>query len=295
MTDPSAPRPGPDALPFASPCPLVGMVHLLPLPGAPGYGGSMATVVRRATEEARILAGEGMDGILIENYGDTPFHPGPNPPETIAAMAVVVSGLRALLEEEGHTLPVGVNVLRNDARGALGLCAATGASFLRVNVHTGVMTTDQGILEGRAHETLRVRQSLWPGQPVGGGDAPGTARARSPAILADVFVKHAVPPTRLSLEGAARDAWERGGCDALILTGNGTGRPVDPERIGRVRRVLPAARIWVGSGVDAGSAPTLLPEVDGAIVGSTLHREGIAGRGIDPGRVRTFLQAARGR
>jgi len=74
-------------------------------------------------------------------------------------------------------LPIGFNVLRNDAQAALAICAACGGSFIRVNIHTGAMLTDQGLIEGAAFHTLRFRRAICP----------------SAQIFADVHVKHAVP------------------------------------------------------------------------------------------------------
>jgi hypothetical protein len=251
--------------------PVVGMVHLLPLPGAPGWGGSMDAVLDRALEEARILEEEGLDGLLVENFGDAPFFPGPVSPETLAAMAVITGRV-----VRAASVPVGINVLRNDAAGALGVAVATGARFLRVNVHTGVMMTDQGLVEGRAHQTLRRRREL---------DAPV-------ALLADVLVKHAVAPAGLALEEAARDLWHRGLADGIVVSGDATGRATSTEDLRRVLGALPpGARVWVGSGVTAETARTLLGEAHGLIVGSALQREGRAGGGVERDRVRRLMDA----
>jgi uncharacterized protein len=170
---------------FGTTRPLVGMVHLLPLPGSPGWGGNMEEVVSRARTEAQILLEAGFHGLLVENYGDVPFHPGPVPPETVAALTLAFSQIRAIAGDR----PVGVNVLRNDARSGVGISAVAGATFLRVNVHTGTMFTDQGVLEGRAWETIRSREVLAPRL----------------LILADVLVKHAVPSPGTDPGQAARD------------------------------------------------------------------------------------------
>jgi len=252
--------------------PLVGMVHLLPLPGAPMWGGSLAEVLDRATEEALLLEEGGLDGILVENYGDVPFHPGEVPPATVAAMAVVVRTVVQAVK-----LPVGVNVLRNDAGAALAVAGASGGGFIRVNVHTGAMWTDQGLLQGRAHETLRLRSAL----------APGVR------ILADVLVKHAVPPHGVEAGEAARDQWYRGLADGLIVTGTSTGAPVDEERLRVVREAVPEAPLWAGSGVTPHTLAGILRWADGAIVGSALHRDGVAGRGIDPERVARMVEGVR--
>src|SRR5687767_9268450 len=157
------------SLTFGHAKPLIGMVHLQPLPGSPGWRGSFSAVLERAIRDADILAEAGFDGIMVENFGDAPFLPGRVAPETIAAVAVVAASLRSQFE-----LPLGVNVLRNDGAAALAIAAVVGARFIRVNVHTGAMLTDQGWIEGRAHETLRLRASL-------------NAQI---AICADVMVKH---------------------------------------------------------------------------------------------------------
>jgi len=231
----------------------------------------MDEVLARASDQARLLAEGGLDGILVENYGDAPFFPGRTPPETVASLAIVVREV-----VRSTHLPVGVNLLRNDAEGALAVAVGAGARFIRVNVHVGAMFTDQGLLQGHAHQTLRKRESLGSALP----------------ILADVMVKHATPPPGLTLEGAARDTWFRGMADGLILTGKETGSPVDLETIRRVREALPEeSRIWAGSGADPGNAADLIRAFDGIIVGSALQKGGKAGAGIDPIRVQAFLKA----
>ncbi len=251
--------------------PVVGVLHLLPLPGSPRWRGSMAEVRDRALREAEILEGAGISGLVVENFQDAPFYPKSVPPETVAALAVLTEAVVSASD-----LPVGVNVLRNDAVSALGVAAATGARFVRVNIHTGSMFTDQGLLHGRAHETLRLRASL--GIRV--------------AIFADVLVKHATPPQGTTLEAAGRDSWHRGLADGLILTGSETGAPTSVEAIKRLRGALPAeAPIWVGSGVTPETAKLLLASSDGLIVGSAFQKGGRAGAGVDRARVSAFLNA----
>jgi uncharacterized protein len=257
----------------ASPRGIIGMIHLLPLPGAPRWGGSMDAVVRRALADADALSRGPVDAILVENFGDSPFHPGPVPPETVAALSAAVAAVRG-----ATSLPVGVNVLRNDAAAALAIAAATGASFIRVNVHTGGMYTDQGWIQGDAAATLRSRQRL----------APGVA------ILADVLVKHAAPPPGLDLARAARDAWERGHADALVVSGAGTAEPTDLEDVRTVRTLLPGAPTLVGSGVTEATLAAALATADGVIIGAALQAEGRPGNAVDGERVRRMVAAGRG-
>lgn len=253
--------------------PLIGMVHLLPLPGAPRWAHSMDAIEDRALTDALALDEGGMDGILVENFMDIPFFRASVPPETVAAMARVVTTLRKAV-----SVPLGVNVLRNDAHAALAIAVACGAAFIRVNVHTGTMWTDQGTVEGRAADTLRIRAAL--GVQV--------------AILADVLVKHATPPPGLSPEAAAADTWSRGLVDALVASGGGTGEPTDPGRVRAIARGAPDAPVLVGSGVTPDTVAGLLAVAHGAIVGTALTREGRAGSGVDVDRVRALVEAARG-
>ena len=266
MTPPRVP------LPFPQRPALVGMVHLLPLPGAPGWGGSFEAVLEAVAEDVATLHRAGVDGVLVENFGDVPFVPGPVGPATVAALTRAVALARSLTDR-----PVGVNVLRNDPEAALGIAAATGAAFLRVNVHTGTMHTDQGPLVGRAHTTLRLRASL---------DGPC-------AIWADVHVKHATPVPGESLEAAARDTWERGRADALIVSGSGTGRRTDPNCVERVREAVPDAPVWVGSGVDPENVSGLPRGVAGVIVGSSIQVDGRPGGRVDPTRASRMVEEVR--
>ncbi len=252
--------------------PIIGMVHALPLPGSPGWGGSMDEVLDRAASDARTLSEGGVDGIFVENYGDAPFFPGAVPPETVAALTLVVREVAA-----AAPLPVGVNVLRNDAASALAIASATGARFIRVNVHTGSMMTDQGPIHGVAHETLRKRASL----------------DSTIAICADIMVKHATPPAGLTYEQAAGDTWERGGADALIVSGAATGAPADMSSLRTVRSATPDAVIWIGSGFTGDSAAGLLSIADGAIVGSAFQKDGSAGNVVELHRVRGIMDSVR--
>src|SRR5690606_24509935 len=257
---------------FPGRLPIIGMVHLPPLPGAPRSDGSMTGVLERALEDARALADGGVDGLIIENYLDAPFHPERVPPETIAAMAIVTAEVVRQVP-----VPVGVSVVGNVAAAAVATAAVAGGRFVRVNVHTGAMLTDQGWIEGRAHETLRLRARL--GAPV--------------AIVADVMVKHAVPPAGLDIAQAARDAWHRGLADGLIVSGGETGAATDPARALAVKRAVPEAPVWIGSGLTTENAAELLAHADGAIVGTAFARGGRAGTGIDPDRVRALLEVVR--
>ena len=140
---------------------FIGVIHLPPMPGDPKATRETTfdSVVEHALVDGRALLAGGVDAIVVENFGSAPFAKGDAgsrlPPHQVALMTRVVE---AMVREE--KCPIGVNCLRNDIRSALGIAAATGAQFVRVNVHTGAYVTDQGLIEGEAHQTLRYRREL---------------------------------------------------------------------------------------------------------------------------------------
>jgi uncharacterized protein len=257
---------------FRSEFSLIGMVHLRALPGAPRFEGDFGQVVDQAVADAGLLARSGFHGLMVENFNDVPFYPGRVPPETVAAMAIAA---REVVKAAG--LPVGVNVLRNDAAAALAVAAAAGASFIRVNILTGAMVTDQGLIQGQAHELMRRRRELH----------------SAVAVFADVLVKHAHPLTALSIAQAAEEAVGRGLADALIVSGAGTGKPTDLQDALAVRAATPEAPVLIGSGVTAGTVGGFRSAADGVIVGSDLKRDGRADAPLDTARVAAFLEQAR--
>ena len=251
---------------------LLGVVHLQPLPGSPRWRGGLKAVIKFAVNDARAYERGGAHALFIENFGDIPFTKGSVAPETIGAMAAAGRAVRQAVR-----LPIGFNVLRNDARAALALCAVCGGSFVRINVHTGAMLTDQGLIEGNAYETLRYRQRLCP----------------QVRIFADVHVKHAVPLGNWTIEDAARDTVERGLVDALIVSGAGTGLATDLADVERVRRTAPNTKILLGSGVTLENVREFLPTADGFIVASSLKLDGRLSNPVDPKRVAALALAIR--
>ena len=226
----------------------------------------------RAQRDAEALASGGVSGIIVENFGDAPFHKVRVGAHTVSAMTLAVEAVKKVTD-----LPMGVNVLRNDARAALAIACVTGASFIRVNVHTGAMVTDEGVIVGRADETLRYRRML-------GADVK---------IFADAMVKHAVPIGEQSLWYAAKATRERGLADALIVSGVITGEPTPVQDIETVKEAVTDTPVLVGSGVDDTNVRELLSVADGAIVGTSMKQDGKTASPVDPARVATLVESAR--
>ncbi len=254
---------------------VVGVIHLLPLPGSPGYAGqSMEALTAFALAEAERYRAGGVDGLIVENHGDIPFaKPDRLGPETAACMAVIADAVR-----RAAGLPVGINVLANAAQVALAVAKAAGAAFIRVNQWANAYVANEGIIEGPAAEATRYRAWL---------------HAKDVRVFADVHVKHgahAITADR-PLAELARDV-EFFDADAAIVTGQRTGDAASMEELRAIAAVT-ALPILVGSGVTPENVADILAVADGVIVASALKRDGVWWNAIDPDRMAVFAQAVK--
>lgn len=232
---------------------------------------SATECARSAAQSARALAG--YDAIIVENFGDAPFFADRVPPATVAAMTACALAVR----DAAPSVRLGINVLRNDAEAAMSIAACTDASFVRINVHTGARVTDQGILQGDAARTLRLRKAL--GATVG--------------IWADVDVKHSSPlGAERPLEQEVEDTAKRAFADVVLVTGDGTGKGVDVSKLARVKAAAKQTPVLVASGATLATLEAL-SIADGVVVGSALRPGGVAGGPIDARLAAEFLAAFR--
>ncbi|ASJ17153.1 hypothetical protein A3L04_08760 [Thermococcus chitonophagus] len=244
--------------------PLIGVVHLRPLPGSPRFSGDLEDAIENAVRDARTYEEAGFDAIIVENFGDYPFAKEVGK-ETVAAFTVVAKEVRREV-----SIPVGINVLRNDCIAAYGIAYSVKAEFIRVNVLTGVAFTDQGIIEGCARDLALVKRLL-----------PGVK------VFADVHVKHAVHFSRL--EDAVLDTVERGGADAVIVSGSRTGSEVSLNDLKTVKKVS-RVPVIVGSGVNPQNLPLLAKFADGFIVGTWVKEGGITENPVSIERAKALVR-----
>lgn len=253
---------------------IVGMLHALPLPGAPRFDGNLERVHARVLSDAEALVSGGVHALLLENFGDAPFYPDRAPASTVAHLTALASAVR-----QRFALPLGINVLRNDGCSALAVAQAVGASFIRVNVLCGARVTDQGVISGIAHDLLRERAAL---------------RAEHVRILADVNVKHAVAlGAARPIEDELADTIKRGGADGVVISGAGTGKAANLDDVRRACAAAGETPVFIGSGVTAETAAAIAPLAAGSIVGSALKTDGRASSPVDPFRVRDLMSAVR--
>ena len=257
---------------------LIGVIHLMALPGAPQGSLGLNAVLERAMADADTLVRGGIHHCIVENFWDSPFPADDSLPHVAACMTRVAGKIR---DELGDALQLGINVLRNDSISAMAVAVAAGVEFIRVNVHVGSTWTDQGLIQSRAHKLMQYRRSL-----DAGGLSEGVRRV---SIAADVMVKHGSPAGNASVVDVAKDAVFRGGADSLIVTGTGTGRPADMQQVHELKKSLPQVPIWVGSGVNIENIDGWKSAADAAIVGTYLHRDSDLRAPIDVQRVKALV------
>jgi membrane complex biogenesis BtpA family protein len=251
--------------------PLIGTVHLEPLPGAPQYDGqSMRAIVERAVADARRYVEGGIDGLIVENEGDIPFlKPDLVGPETVAAMSVVTGAV-----VEAVSVPVGVLCLANATLQSLAIAKASGARFVRANQWANAYIANEGFVEGSAATALRFRAHI---------------HARDVVVFADVHVKHGSHSIVADRDIAQQTHdVEAFGADVLIATGRRTGDPTQPSE---VKEIADSASrpVIVGSGLDTDNADALLRIADGAIVGSAMKEGGVWWAPVSVERTRAIV------
>ncbi len=255
---------------FGTVKPVIGMIHLRPLPGSPRWGGEgVEEIIDHALRDLEALVDGGVDGVIIENFHDMPFKARVDDPETIAAFTVVAWEVK-----RRASVPVGLNLLRNSGVESMAIACVIGADFIRVNAYSEPLWSSEGLLEPIARDVQALRKRL-------------NCRA---LVFSDVNSKHSTPI--LDLVEAAKEAWSRGLADALIVSGSRTGEPVDPVDLCIVHRSVPAP-LLIGSGARPDNIGLYWRLVDGFIVGTYFKRGGRVDEPVDPDRVRRFMDRIR--
>ena len=252
--------------------PIIGMLHLPALPGSPANELSADAIRHHVLKDAEALADGGVDGLILENFGDVPFYPRRVPAHTVAFMTAIAVEIRRAFD-----LPLGINVLRNDAESAIAIAFAADAQFIRINIHAGARVTDQGLIEGTAHETLRYRKLLGSGVK----------------IFSDAEVKHSSALDSRDLKDEVAELVGRACADAIIVTGRATGKQTAIADLKAAKEAAGTVPVFAGSGVDISDVADVLETADGVIVGTAFKFDAVTTNAVDSARVRKFILASR--
>jgi membrane complex biogenesis BtpA family protein len=253
---------------FGTTKPIIGMLHLKPLPGSPIYDGKgLGKVIDVALKDAQALVDGGVNALQVENYNDPSYFPNDAPPETISALTIVAHEVRKRFPK----IPMGICLLA-DPEASIAVAHCVGAQYIRATFFTEASVDVSGLVTRLPHAILRYRKFLDP----------------SVKILADVHIKHSAPLGVRPIEEAAYDA-AYFLADAIIISGKHTGMPTNIEEVKRVKKVLPEFPVYIGSGINAKSVEEFFEYADGAICGSSLKCDGISTNEVDVNRVKEFM------
>jgi membrane complex biogenesis BtpA family protein len=255
------------------PKPIIGMLHLPPLPGSYNYAGqALDDIVAHAVREADTLDAAGFDGLLMQNAGDRPAALEVCP-EKVAYMSVI----GAAVHRAHPTLPLGVNVCWNVPKATIAVCHAAGGSFIRLeHVYIGMAITAHGPVYGCAYEATQFLQLLG---------------AKHLKIFADVYEAHSVPLGRVPIEQAARQATSACQAHVVVITGSTFGESM--EMIQAIKRSAPSTPVILGGGSDPNNVAEALHVADGVIVGRALKTPPDVMAPIDRGKAEAYMEAVR--
>lgn len=257
---------------FGAGKPVIAMVHLGALPGAPLYDekAGLAGLVAGARADLRALQAAGVDAVMFGNENDRPYEFKVDTAST-ATMAAIIGELRGEI-----TVPFGVNVLW-DPMATVALAAATGAAFVR-EIFTGVYASDMGTWTPNAGEAMRYRNRLG---------------RRDLAMLYNVSAEFADSLDRRPLPDRARSAVFSSVPDAVLVSGAITGEAARMEDLEGVKRVLPDVPVLANTGVKHATVADVFAVADGCIVGSALKVDGHTWNAVDPDRAADFMARVR--
>ncbi len=251
--------------------PIIGMLHLPPLPGSPIYNGKgLKEVIDRALYDANELQEGGVDALEVENFSDPTYYPQEVGPELTAAMAVISDHVIRAASK-----PVGICILA-DPKASLSVAHAVGAKFVRATFFTEASVDVSGLVCPKPHELLRFRKFLDP----------------SIKIFTDVHIKHSAPLVNRPLGDSALDA-KYFLSDAVIISGTHTGKETKLEDLKEAKDAVEDFPVLVGSGFRKEHAAKILAIADGAIVGTSLKKDGVSSNVVDRNRVRDLMEVVK--
>jgi membrane complex biogenesis BtpA family protein len=252
--------------------PVIAMAHFPALPGTPRHrrGTSVDELAESVRADVRHLLDGGVDAILFCNEDDRPYglHVGPEVPATMAA---VIADVRPT------DRPFGVDVLW-DARAAMALAKATGASFMR-EVVTGAYESDMGVWAPDAAELFRYRRLL---------DADDVL------VMGNITPEFASPLGSRTVAQRARSAVTSSLLDVVLIAGPMAGAEPDLSVMREAKdAVAGQVPVFMNTGARAENVARFLDVADGVIVGSGLKVDGHTWNPVDPARVTAFMRAVR--
>lgn len=248
--------------------PIIGMVHLPPLPGSPKYryGTSIDKVLEMALKDAVALEKGGVDGLLFSNESDHPFLFSVGP-ETVATMTYIITKVM-----ENVNLPFGVDVLW-DPYATIAVAKATGASFVRT-ILAGAYSSDLGLINTEGAKVLRYRKYI---------------DAENIKIFLYLNPEFATPLANRPLSIVAKTLRWLSIADVYCISGYMPGHPPREEDVLEVKRSVPDVPVLANTGINKDNVLRYLKITDGAIVGTAFKINNITLNPVDEQKVKEFM------
>lgn len=254
---------------FGTEKPIIALLHLDSLPGEPGFGGSLDTVMEHAAADLASLQDGGVDGVMFANENGFPITENTST-VTLMAMAAVIGCVKKDIR-----VPFGVNVVFNPEE-TIKMAVALGASFGR-SAFGGAYTGAYGLHSVNFGDMVRLKYML--GHPeiqlLCKFNPEGDARLGTQT-------------TQEVLDGLCQGGY----AGAMCVSGPGAGQEASMdflEEVAVLARKKPVP-VFCNTGCRHDTIERILQIADGACVGTAL--KGPDGR-VDVDKVRSFMELAR--
>jgi len=233
---------------------IIGMVHVVALPGTPKNSIKIDAIISEAIRETMILTLGGVDAVMIENMHDRPYINRNAGPEIVASMTAVAKEIR-----QSFQIPLGMQILAGANKEALAVALAAGFDFIRAEGFIFGHLADEGWMNSDAGELLRYRKQIG---------------AEHIQIFTDIKKKHSshTVTSDISIAETAKAA-EFFLSDGVVVTGTATGQKAEVEEVKSVKNAVKIPVI-IGSGITSENIHEYWDFADAFIVGSSLKKEG---------------------
>lgn len=249
---------------------IIGLVHLMPLPGTPFYQeGSLKENINKALSDAQALYEGGAHGCLIQTVDRVYDHGDSADYARVAAMTQIVSAVRDALPGE---FLVGVQLMWNAITPSLAVAKVCGADFVRCTALVGVSQSPYGTVEAQPLMVQEYRRKLG---------------AMDIALIAEIQGYH-VQGEGDVVEGISSRAYfaTYAGADAVEI--------VDKDEAKNEAMALAIHQMGVpvvlGGGTNEKNVQARMRYADMALVGSCFEKKGWGGK-VDVEAVRRYMQA----
>lgn len=257
---------------FGTEKPIIGMCHILALPGDPGYDAEkgMDWVVTRARQDLLALQRGGVDAILFSNEFSLPYL---TKVETITSVSVarVIGELKSDIR-----IPYGVNMLW-DPSASIDVAMATGGQFVR-EIFTGVYSSDFGLWNTDAGKIIRHQHAIG---------------AQSVKLFFNIVPEAARYIGERDIADIARSTIFNARPDALCVSGLTAGAETSSQTLEQVKNVAKDTPVFANTGVRENNVQDQLAIADGAIVGTAFKYESVTWNAIEEARVASFMSKVR--